>query len=105
MFKSQLVLMQFIDSKGNRSNPFACNPNNFPQRVEGFNDEMRNETLVLVLADAKADPSGDFVISGISRFPITDVAFFCDLANSTVIHSEFSLETEVPVYGDVSAGV
>lgn len=98
MFKSKLTIMQFIDSEnGHRSEPFVVNPNKFPERVEGFNDEMLENTLVLVLADCKVDDSGDTVMSGISRFPIVTAGTFRLFALDEVWHREFSDSFEVGV--------
>lgn len=102
MFRSTLIVMQFIDEAGQRSQPFVVNPNKFAERVQGFNDEMLEETLVLVLADCKADDSGGFIMSGISSFPVVSARFFRDLSLSDVVHREFSDHENMTAFNDES---
>lgn len=91
MFVSKLCLLQFIDSKnGQRSEPFVLNPNLFPERVKGFDDEMLEDTLVLVIADCTLDDSGQYSMSSVSRFPIVSAATFKLTAEDDISHRAFS---------------
>lgn len=90
MFKSKLTLFQFIDEAGQRSAPFVLDPNDFPKRTEGFNDEMLQTTLVLVLADCSVNDQGDTVMHAVSTFPVCSAASFRQFALDDVYHREFS---------------
>ena len=101
MFVSKLALMQFIEQKtGQRSEPFVLDPNKFPERVGGFNNEMLEDTLVLVIADCSVDDSGQYVMSAVSRFPIVTAATFKLSAEDSVSHRAFSDDTVLRVFGD-----
>ena len=100
MFVSKMALMQFIDSKnGQRSAPFVLDPNKFPERVGGFDDEMLDDSLVLVIADCSIDDTGQYVMSAVSRFPIVSARTFKLLAEDNVSHRAFSDDTVLRVLG------
>ena len=100
MFVSKLALMQFIEQKtGQRSEPFVLDPNKFPERVGGFNYEMLQDTLVLVIADCTVDDSGQHVMSAVSRFPIVTARTFKLTAEDSISHRTFSDDTVLRVFG------
>lgn len=100
MFVSKLSMMQFVDSEnGQRSEPFIINPNEFPKRVEGFNDEMLQNTLVLVLADCSIDDSGNYAMSAVSRFPIVSADTLKQCALDNIHHRAFSDSDALRVVG------
>lgn len=101
MFVSKMALMQFIEQQtGQRSEPFMLDPNKFPERVGGFDREMLENTLVLVIADCSVDDTGQFVMSAVSRFPIVTAGTFKLTAEDDVVHRAFSDDTVLRVFGD-----
>lgn len=100
MFKSTMCLFQFLDDTGQRSEPFVIDPNKFPERVRGYNDEMLENMLVLVLADCVADDKGGYDVLGVSRFPIVSARFFCHLASSDEVHRSFSDDQVAQEFGN-----
>lgn len=98
MFVSKCVVMQFVNHEdGQRSEPFTIDPNKFEERIGGFNATMREETLVLVLADVQIDPTSGPTMCGVSRFPIVSAAFFNELAKSETIHRAFSDDVDIKI--------